>query len=48
MFLYPLLKSAANAVIKLMSAVSAIEHVLFVSMKSLSVVLFYLNNHLVS
>ena len=48
MFLYSLLKSAANAVLKLMSAVSAIEHVLFVSMKSLSVVLCYLNIHLVS
>ena len=31
-----LLKSAANAVLKLMSAVIAIAHVLFVSMKSLS------------
>ena len=37
MFLYSLLKSAANAVLKLMSAVSAIAHVLSVSMKSLSV-----------
>ena len=37
MFLYSLLKSAANAVLKLMSAVIAIAHVLFVSMKSLSV-----------
>ena len=37
MFLYFLLKSAANAVLKLMSAVIAIAHVLFVSMKSLSV-----------
>ena len=38
MFLfYSLLKSAANAVPKLMSAVIAIAHVLFVSMKSLSV-----------
>ena len=37
MFFYPLLKSAANAVLKLMSAVIAIAHVLFVSMKSLSV-----------
>ena len=36
MFLYSLLKSAANAVLKLMSAVIAIAHVLFVSMKSLS------------
>ena len=36
-FLYSLLKSAANAVLKLMSAVIAIAHVLFVSMKSLSV-----------
>ena len=37
MFLYSLLKSSANAVLKLMSAVIAIAHVLFVSMKSLSV-----------
>ena len=37
MFLYFLLKSAANAVLKLMSAVIAIAHVLFVSIKSLSV-----------
>ena len=37
MFLYSLLKSAANAVLKLMSAVIAIAHVLFVSMKPLSV-----------
>ena len=37
MFLYYLLKSAANAVLKLMSAVIAIAHVLFVSIKSLSV-----------
>ena len=37
MFLYSLLKSAANAVLKLMSAVIAIAYVLFVSMKSLSV-----------
>ena len=36
MFLYSLLKSAANAVLKLMFAVIAIAHVLFVSMKSLS------------
>ena len=36
-FLYSLLKSAANAVLKLMSAVIAIAHVLFVSMKSRSV-----------
>ena len=36
-FLYSLLKSAANAVLKLMSAVIAIAHVIFVSMKSLSV-----------
>ena len=36
-FLYSLLKSAANAVLKLMSAVIAIAHVLFVSMKSLFV-----------
>ena len=36
-FLYSLLKSAANAVLKLMSAKIAIAHVLFVSMKSLSV-----------
>ena len=37
MFLYSFLKSAANAILKLMSAVIAIAHVLFVSMKSLSV-----------
>ena len=37
MFLYFLLKSAANAVLKLMSAVIAIVHVLSVSMKWLSV-----------
>ena len=37
MFLYFLLKSAANAVLKLMSAVIAIAHVLFVSIKLLSV-----------
>ena len=36
-FLYSLLKSAVNAVLKLMSAVIAIAHVLFMSMKSLSV-----------
>ena len=36
-FLYSLLKSTANAVLKLMSAVIAIAHVLFVSMKSLSI-----------
>ena len=35
--MYSLLKSAASAVLKLMSAVIAIAHVLFVSMKSLSV-----------
>ena len=37
MFLYSLLKFAANAVLKLMSAVIAIAHVLFVSIKLLSV-----------
>ena len=37
MFLYALLTSAANVVLKLMSAVIAIAHVLFVSMKSLCV-----------
>ena len=37
MFLYSLLKSAANAVLKFMSAVIAIAHVLSVSMKSLFV-----------
>ena len=37
MFLYSLLKSAADAVLKLMSAVIAVAHVLFVSIKSLSV-----------
>ena len=36
-FLHSLLKYAANAVLKLMSAVIAIAHVLFVSMKPLSV-----------
>ena len=36
-FLFSLLKSAAKAVLKPMSAVIAIAHVLFVSMKSLSV-----------
>ena len=35
--MYSFLKFAANAVLKLMSAVIAIAHVLFVSMKSLSV-----------
>ena len=33
MFLYSILKSAANAVLKLMTALIAIAHVLFVSMK---------------
>ena len=37
MFLYSLLKAAANAVLKLKSAVIAIAHVSFVSIKSLSV-----------
>ena len=37
MFLYSLVKSAANAVLKLMSALIAIAHVLFLSMESLSV-----------
>ena len=37
MFLNSLLKSAANAVLKLMSAVIDIAQVLFVSIKSLSV-----------
>ena len=37
MFLYSLLKSAANAVLKFKSAVTAIAHILFESMKSLSV-----------
>ena len=37
MFLYSLLKSPPYAVLKLMSAVIAIAHNLFVSMKSLSV-----------
>ena len=36
MFLYSLLKSTANAVLKLISAVVAIAHVLFVTIKSLS------------
>ena len=48
MFLYSLLKSAANAVLKLMSAVIAIAYVLFVSMKLLSVSIIYLNVYLVS
>ena len=37
MFLYSLLKSAANAVLKLVSAVVAIARNLFVSIKPLSV-----------
>ena len=37
MFLYSLLKLAANAVLELMSTVIAIAHVLSVSIKSLSV-----------
>ena len=37
MFLYSLLESAANAVLKLISAVIAIANVLFLSIKSLSV-----------
>ena len=37
MFLYSLLKSTANAVLKLMSAVIAIANILFDSIKSLSV-----------
>ena len=37
MFLYSLLKSATNSVLKLMSDVVAIAHVLFVSEKLLSV-----------
>ena len=37
MFLNSLLKSAANAVLKLMSALIDIAHVLFVSIKSVSV-----------
>ena len=41
-FLYSLLKSAANAALKLMSAVIAIAPVLFVSMKSLSVCIMLL------
>ena len=36
-FLYSLLKSAANAVLELLSAVIAIAHVLFISIKLLSV-----------
>ena len=39
MFLYSLLKSAANAVLKLMSAVIAIAHVLFVSIKFVNIML---------
>ena len=42
MFLYSLLKSSANAVLKLMSAMIAIAHVLFVSIKSLSVIIMQL------
>ena len=41
-FLYSLLKSAANTVLKLMSAAIANAHVLFVSLKSLSVKLMLL------
>ena len=37
MFLYSLLKPAAKAVLKLMSTVIAIVHILFESIKSLSV-----------
>ena len=37
MILYSLLKSAANTVLQLMSAVIAVAHILFVSIKSLSV-----------
>ena len=37
MFLYSLLKSAAKAVLKLISTVIAIAHILFVSINSLSV-----------
>ena len=43
MFLSSLLKSAANAVLKLMSAVIAIAHVLLVSIKSLSVSIMLLD-----
>ena len=43
MFLYSLLKSAANAVQKLMSAVIAIAHMLFVSIKLLSVSIMLLD-----
>ena len=39
MFLYSLVKSAANAVLKLMSAVIAMAHVLFVSIKSVKILL---------
>ena len=42
MFLYSLSKSAANAVSKLMSAVIAIAHFLFVSIKLLSVFIMVL------
>ena len=44
MFLCSLLKSAANAVLKLMCAVIAIAHVLSVSMKSLSVSIMLLES----
>ena len=44
MFLCSLLKSAAYAVLKLMSAMIAIAHVLSVSMKSLSVSIKLLEN----
>ena len=48
MFSYSLLKSAANAVLKLMSAVIAIANVLFVSIKSLSISIMLLDFYLVS
>ena len=43
MFLYSLLKSAANANLKLMSVVIAIAQVLLVSVKSLSVSIMLLD-----
>ena len=46
MFLYSILKSAANVVPKFMSAVIAIERVLFVSKNCYLIVLCYLSIHL--
>ena len=46
MFSFSLLKSAANAVLKVMSAVIAIAHVLFVSINRYLLFLCYLSSHL--